>query len=123
MPSQTTSSPARNARGDAVRNHLLDVAERLFAERGIDAVSLNSIAREANQLNASVMRYHFESKTGLIEAILSRRMEAINARRSELISNIDTRKPNAALRQIAEAMVLPFAEHLFVKAAAGTCAS
>ena len=99
MPSQTNSASARLTRGDAARARLLDVAERLFAERGIDAVSLNSIAREANQLNASVMQYHFTSKTGVIEAILTRRMESINARRSQLIANIDPRNRAAALRR------------------------
>ena len=69
MPS--ANGATRATRGDAARARLLDVAERLFAERGIDAVSLNSIAREANQLNASVMQYHFASKMGVIEAILT----------------------------------------------------
>lgn len=93
----------------------MDVAERLFAEKGIDAVSLNSIARCANQLNGSVMQYHFGSKIGLIQAILERRMEGLNTRRNELIAHIDTSDRLIALRQIAEAMVLPFAEHLSVE--------
>jgi AcrR family transcriptional regulator len=109
------AAPARNARGDAVRNRLLDAAERLFAERGIDAVSLNSIARYANQLNGSVMQYHFGSKTGLIDAILERRMEDLNRRRNELIADIDTSDRVTALHRVAEAMVLPFAEHLFIE--------
>lgn len=103
---------SRNSRGDAVRTKLLDVAEEMFAEKGIDAVSLSSIARHANQLNASVMQYYFGSKTKLIEAILERRMEELNARRSELIASVDVANPSRALRQVAEAMVLPFAEHL-----------
>ncbi len=105
----------RNSRGDAVRTQLLDVAERLFAEKGIDAVSLNSIARQANQLNASVMQYHFGSKTQLIEAILERRMEGLNQRRFELIADVNVKDRVNALHQIAEAMVLPFAEHLFTE--------
>lgn len=106
---------SRNSRGDLVRGQLLDVAERLFAEKGIDAVSLNSIARHASQLNASVMQYHFGSKTKLIEAILERRMEELNKRRSELIANVNVNDRANALHQIAEAMVLPFAEHLFTE--------
>ena len=103
---------SRNSRGDAVRARLLDVAERMFAEKGIDAVSLSSIARDANQLNASVMQYYFGSKMKLIEAILERRMEELNARRSELITSVDVSNPSRALHQVAEAMVLPFAEQL-----------
>ena len=116
MPSTSSSLLAtRGQRGDAARNRLLDAAEKLFAERGIDAVSLNSIARFANQLNGSVMQYHFGSKTGLIEAILERRMGELNRRRNELIANIDISDRMHALRQVAEAMVLPFAEHLFIE--------
>jgi AcrR family transcriptional regulator len=115
MARSPATSPLRNQRGDAVRERLLDVAETLFAERGIDAVSLNSIARAASQLNASVMQYHFGSKTGLIEAILERRMEELNRRRNELVERIDTANRKVALRQVAEAMVLPFAEHLAVE--------
>jgi AcrR family transcriptional regulator len=116
MPRQNDNAGGnRNARGDAVRTLLLDVAEGLFAEKGLDAVSLTSIAREANQLNASVMQYYFGSKTNLIEAILERRMEELNARRTELIASVDVSDPQLALRQIAEAMVLPFAEHLSVE--------
>jgi AcrR family transcriptional regulator len=116
MPSpQDSAAIVRNARGDAVRTHLLDTAERLFAEKGIDAVSLNSIARQARQLNASVMQYYFGSKTGLIEAILERRMAELNRRRADLIATVAPDDPALALRRIAEAMVLPFAEHLFVE--------
>ncbi len=116
MPSGSEATVvSRNARGDAVRDRLLDVAEHLFAEKGLDAVSLNSIARHANQLNASVMQYYFGSKTGLIEAILERRMAELNRRREELTQRIDVSDRQRALRQIAEAMVLPFAEHLFVE--------
>lgn len=115
MPRPAASASVRSPRGEAVRNKLLDTAEKLFAERGIDAVSLNSIARFANQLNGSVMQYHFGSKTGLIEAILDRRMSELNRRRTELVADIDTADRTGALRQVARAMVLPFAEHLFIE--------
>lgn len=106
---------SRNARGERVRSLLLDVAEEMFATQGIDAVSLNSIARKANQFNTSVMQYHFTSKAGVIEAILVRRMEGINRRREELLDSIDPTDRERALRQVAQAMVLPFAEHLQVE--------
>jgi AcrR family transcriptional regulator len=117
MPSATSApeTAARRQRGDGARSRLLDAAERLFAERGIDAVSLNSIAKFANQLNGSVMQYHFGSKTGVIRAILERRMEDLNRRRNELIDSIDMSDRVQALHQVAEAMVLPFAEHLYTE--------
>ncbi|MBE0614836.1 MAG: TetR/AcrR family transcriptional regulator [Burkholderiales bacterium] len=100
------------ARSTLVRSRLIDVAERLFAEHGIDSVSFNQIARAANQRNSTVIQYHFGSKTGLLQAIAERRMQAVNERRLELLSRVDGSDRLADLERVAEAMVLPFAEHL-----------
>ena len=54
------------------RTRLLDVAEQLFAEHGIDAVSLSQILETAGQRNKSAIYYHFGSKAGLIAAIAER---------------------------------------------------
>jgi len=99
-------------RSASVRSRLIDVAERLFAEHGIDTVSLNRIARAANQRNSMVMQYHFGSKTALLQAIAERRMQEVNERRLELLSRVDGSNRLADLRRVAEAMVFPFAEHL-----------
>jgi AcrR family transcriptional regulator len=66
------------------RDRLIDSAEKLFAERGIGAVSLRQINLAAGQRNVAATHYHFGSKEGLIEAVIERRMEGINARRLEL---------------------------------------
>jgi AcrR family transcriptional regulator len=41
---------------------LISAAERLYAERGVDAVSMREITREAGQKNSSAFQYHFPSK-------------------------------------------------------------
>lgn len=106
-------TPAQSGdRSAAVRQRLIEVAEGLFAERGIEAVSLNQIARGANQRNSMVVQYHFGSKLALIQAIAQRRMEAVNERRLELLRQVDGRDRLRDLQRVAEAMVLPFAEHL-----------
>ena len=38
---------------------MLDVAERLFASKGIDKVSLREIVRASGQSNLSAAHYHF----------------------------------------------------------------
>lgn len=43
--------------GRATRTHLIDVAERLFAERGIDAVSISEILEAAGQRNKNAVYY------------------------------------------------------------------
>ena len=80
--------------GDAMsdsdtRMRLILAAEQLFAENGIEGVSLRQVNVAAGQKNASATHYHFGSKDALIEAIFSHRMEAINARRTEILDALD----------------------------------
>lgn len=91
---------------------LLDAAERLFGEHGLEAVSLSRITREAGQRNASALNYHFGSKTELLKALLARRMEGINRRRLAMLETVDPSDPDTALRAVAEALVIPFAEQV-----------
>jgi AcrR family transcriptional regulator len=100
-------STDRSAR---VRDRLLDVGERLYADHGINAVSLNQIARAADQRNSNVIQYHFGTRESLLKAIAERRMESINARRHELLEQIGASKGDERLKAIARAIVLPYAE-------------
>ena len=53
------------------RAAILDAAERLMAEHGINGVSLRTILAEA-KANAAALHYHFGSREDLIAAILGR---------------------------------------------------
>jgi len=105
-------TPRKTDKSARTRHNLIATAERLFAVHGIDAVSLNRIAREARQRNASVIQYHFGTKGALIAAIFEPRLKQANQRRIELLSRIDTSDRAEGLRRLARAMVLPMAEHL-----------
>ena len=105
------SRSARRLDG-TTRERLLDAAERLFAEHGIDGVSLARITAEAGARNASATQYHFGSRTELLQALFARRMEVVNRRRLELLARIDPAEGAGALRRLAEALVVPFAEQL-----------
>ena len=94
------------------RERLILAAERLFAEYGIDAVSLRQVNAAAGQRNASASHYHFGSKEALIEAILEHRMPAINQRRLELLEELEATDRAAEPRALVEAIVRPLAEHL-----------
>lgn len=87
---------------------LLLAAERLFAERGIDAVSLRAIMAAAGANVASV-HYHFGSKPALVEALIKDRSEQVSARRSELLDAIEA-SGEVSARLLAEAFVRPVAE-------------
>lgn len=95
----------------SAREKLLDCAEELFAERGLDAVSLRSINALAG-LSAAALHYHFGSKQALLEALLERRMTAPMKRRQELLDALDARQSPPTVREILEVLVRPLAELL-----------
>jgi len=71
-------------------DRLLDTAERLFAERGIDATSLHHITAEADAKLASV-NYHFGSKEELIRELFARRIGPINRERLDQLAACQAR--------------------------------
>lgn len=94
------------------RERILETAERLFAEHGIDQTSVRQINAAAGQRNASATAYHFGSRDVLLAAVLDYRREAINARRMELINDIRRAGRERELRALVEALVHPLAERL-----------
>ena len=64
--SQPSSSPDAYSEGARL---ILDMAKRLFAEHGFDAVSINQIARRSGVSKANVF-HHFGSKDALYLAVL-----------------------------------------------------
>ena len=89
------------------RDVLVSTAERLFAEQGIDAVSLRTVMAEAGT-NVAAVRYHFGTKDALVEAVVRARSEEIREARDVFLSALET-APDPDVRGIAEAFVLPLA--------------
>src|SRR4051794_21084817 len=67
-------TPPPKERADAARNRVkvLDAAARLFAEQGVDAVSMDAIATEAGVGKGTLFR-RFGDKAGLAVALLDER--------------------------------------------------
>ena len=99
---------ADSAVGVATRERLMRAAERQFAERGIDAVSIRDITSEADANSASI-HYHFGSKAGLVAAILDWRAAEVGARRAAWLDRIEA-TPEPTLREVLAAFVVPTAE-------------
>jgi AcrR family transcriptional regulator len=85
-------------------------AERLFAEQGIDAVSLRQIGTAAGMRMAGTVAYHFGDKEGLIRAIIADRDGAIDARRRELLAEVERQGRTHDLRAVAEVGIRPSVE-------------
>src|SRR4051794_6830982 len=59
----------RIERGQASRRHLLEIAARLFTERGYEATSITDVLERA-RLSRGAFYHHFQSKEALFEAVL-----------------------------------------------------
>jgi AcrR family transcriptional regulator len=66
------------------RESLLDAAESLFSEHGIQAASLRAITQQAGA-NLAAVHYHFGSKEGLVRAVFQRRLKPLNEERLRLL--------------------------------------
>jgi AcrR family transcriptional regulator len=55
------------------KDHILDVAERIFSETGFDGSSTRLISGEAN-VNMAMLNYYFGSKEGLFLAVIDRKI-------------------------------------------------
>lgn len=99
-------------RSVATRAKLIAVAERLFAERGVEAVSLNEINRAAGQRNSNACQYHFGNKDGLIQTLIDKHVLGIIARRNEMLDSIEA-LGSSDLREVVRAFIHPVAEKLY----------
>ena len=90
------------------KDRLLDAAEELFSDRGIDATSLRAVTSAAG-VNLASVNYHFESKDGLVRSVFLRRLEPLNNERLELLDALEITAAGTAieLEAILDAWVLP----------------
>ncbi len=87
------------------REKLIDTARQLFAERGVENVSLREISRAAKQGNVSALQYHFGDREGLLSAVMEPYHLEIDARRNALLDHLESGEPD--LRGLAGALVRP----------------
>lgn len=95
----------------ATRRRIIDAAEQLFAEKGVEATSLLEIAKAAGQKNRGALQYHFENKEGLLDAVLDKHNETIAARRLEMLEALE-QQGEYTLTELVEALVIPMAAQL-----------
>jgi AcrR family transcriptional regulator len=116
MAHPDTQMPAaarrRNASGESTRVMLMEVAERLFATRGIEAVTLREIQEAAGQSNTSVIRYHFGSRDGLIRALIAFRQRTLGAERQEMLAQMREDGKEADPRAVVWLLVRPLANSI-----------
>ncbi len=111
MGASQRSRSRDNSAGNRTREELISVAAALFAERGVDAVSLAEINRVAGQKNNSAVTYHFGSKVGLIEAIQDFHTDANELRGGPLLDLLNERN-NLSIEELMSIAIVPVATKL-----------
>ena len=95
--SSTAQSPAPQ--------HLKAVALKLFAERGIDGVTVRQIAEAAGQKNHAAITYHFGSKEALIRQLVVDGAQAIDARRNAALDRAKAAGGPHSVLEVMEILV------------------
>lgn len=108
MRKKAAKDEARKARNDVYRQHILDAAEAVFAERGFEAAKLQDIGARAG-LSMGTIYAIFPGKTELFTAILEDRGRELAALVQEVARADAT--PREALDRLIDVYIGYFVEH------------
>ena len=100
----------RDPRRDTTRTALIEKAEMLIAEFGVEGVTPRQIGSAIGSANHNVVAYHFGGKEELITAIYHHRLPAIEARRAELLAACNAQEGRIRLRGLLDALWRPLYE-------------
>lgn len=87
------------------REKLKEVAQRLFAERGIDGVAVRDIVSASGQRNAASVHYYFGGKYALVRELLEDGAHRIDVRRNALLDELERDGPLTEPRQAVHVLV------------------
>ena len=86
---------------------MIDAAERLVAQRGLAALTVQAVQEAAGQRNKSAVQYHFGGRQGLVDALLATRMASASARRTSMLLALGGAP---STRDLVEVLVVPLIE-------------
>ena len=106
------------------RSRILDVAEKLFGEQGLDRVSIRHITRGA-KANLAAINYHFGTKEHLIAAVFERRVVPVNEARLAALDSVEKGAGNRSpkVEDILEAFIRPALQSSLKESKGGTAFS
>jgi AcrR family transcriptional regulator len=109
-PGKPTAAPT--PRGLRTRERILDAAERLWGERGVEGVSLREIRIAAGQRNSSALQFHFGGRDGLLLALAERHLPRLAARQERLYADLVAAGRCDDFDGLVEVLVRPQADYL-----------
>lgn len=85
--------------------HIKDAALRLFAQRGVDGVTVRQIAEAAGQKNHASVAYHFGSKEELVRAVIIHGAQLIDDLRCKMLAGAEAAGGPHSVLEVVRLMV------------------
>ena len=102
--------PAPRAASEETKNQIKAAAQMLFALRGVDAVTVQEIVDAAGQRNNAALHYHFGTKDELIRQMVVDGAMVLDARRREMLDEMEKRGGPATIREVMLVLIMPVIE-------------
>jgi len=91
---------------------ILDAAALLMDERGVDNVTTQDINQASGHRNRSAVQYHFGSRDAVIQAVMARTMQPIDAERNMILDHMETTGVRLTPRTALEVVISPLVRQL-----------
>lgn len=102
----TRHYPGGPRSSEVTRQLILDAAERLCAEAGVQALSVRAVCEQAGA-NVASINYHFGSKQKLLEKMFQRRVTSLNEERLRLLDAAIAGPREQLLEEVIQSFVGP----------------
>ncbi|SLK03363.1 TetR/AcrR family transcriptional regulator [Novosphingobium mathurense] len=99
--------PPKTKRSEITRQVILEAAENLFANDGIEATSMRAVALAAGQSNVAAVQYHFGDKQTLLTEIFEWRVQLMEPRRQDMIRQFGSIE-TCTMRELLSIIFLPY---------------
>lgn len=87
------------------REKIKDAAQALFAERGLEGVTVRRIVAAAGQKNMAALHYYFGTKEDLVRELIVDAARLMDGRRNEMLDRAEAQGGPRSLREVIAIMV------------------
>ena len=106
----TRTRESSHAASEDTKNQLKAAAQLLFAQRGVDGVTVQEIVNAAGQRNNAALHYHFGSKEELIRQMVVDGAAVLDRRRREMLDEMKVRGGPKSIRDVMLVLMMPVIE-------------
>ena len=93
------------SKGEQTRTRIKRAALALFAQKGIDGVSVREILRAAGQRNAGSINYYFSSRADLVDELIRDVAMLLDAHHARRVAALEEKGGAGSLRELAEILI------------------